>query len=213
MFKFRLNLRDVVKTVAVLTTFSANNVLAQDGGIFVTLGSPINQKLEQKGINYDVGGYSPNIDLTASWFGEDSDFFGWGASIAVSVLDIKNLPETLENKKRRAFWGLYTGPAFRLMVLEDYPLINLIANAQIGYAITNFAPILEGMSWGGFSIKTSVDIILFNKFSIGVAYRPLDLLITDEYVGTDKKRMVSYTSLPVLEARISLFFYLDASGL
>ena len=178
-------------------------------GLMLTLGTPINQKIEQNGIEYSTK-YSPTIDITGFGFGEDS-YFGWGGSICVSILDIRNLPERIENKNRCSPWGFYTGPSLRFWIPRYSDSPSLVINGQIGYSLVNLGTVKDSTPWGDFSIKTSVDMI-FNKFSIGASYRPLELLIVKEthsfnsYGAANFSTSTPFTLKPTFEVRVSVFF-------
>jgi len=201
----------------MIVFLSFSTYLKSQGGILLTLGSPINQKIEQDGIEYNTGGYSPNIDISGFGFGEGNNL-GWGGSITISSLDIRSLPERVNNKSRHATCGFYTGPALRPWT-HDFSwrrprflnYFSLIINAQVGLLVVNtVGAMMESTPAVGFSIKTSADII-FNKFSIGVGYRPLDLLMGDENTeDRDSNNWYNklYTLKPAFEVRVSVFFEL-----
>jgi len=175
------------------------------GGLF-TLGSPISQKIKQGDISYSTGGYSPNIDLTMFYVG--NHFLGWGGSINITILDIRNLPQRINTKNRRSFCGFYTGPTLGIPIFGDYG--KLILNAQVGYTVTLLSPINDNLPWGGFSMKVSADIVLLKNFFIGVAYRPLDLLIGDEYVTSSyNNHVTTYTMQPSFEIRVGFIIIED----
>jgi len=206
--KSRGNLLNKSFLIIVLISFSIgakSQIDDASGGISITFGSPILQKIEQCGIDYKSG-FSPDIDISGVGFFDLNTFsrWGWGASMSILVLDISEIPDKVKNKNRRGMCGFYTGPFLLIPFLKS----GVIFNAQIGYTFTNLSPILSEMSWGGFSTKVGLDFVIRNYFSIGAVCRPISLLINDEYVKNSyNNRMVTYTLKPAyFNIRLGFFF-------
>jgi len=197
-------LRKRMYLILIFLSFSLY-LRSQNFGTLITLGAPINQKIEQNGIEYKTGGFSPNIVLFVFEIGDESNV-GWGGSMVISVLDIRNLPEKIfNNKLTKSSFGVYTGPVL-LPWRDRYPL--LVINGQVGFIFMNYGAVNSETPKITFSMKTSADFI-FGKFSVGIAYRPLDLLLGDEAeVGDwgDGVTGPSYILRPAFELRVSLCF-------
>ena len=161
----------------------------------VSLGVPFNQRLDINGASYRAASY-PNLDLTGSGFIQGgSGWFGWGFSINPYFLDISNLPAGISEKTKRMFCGVYTGPAFAAGRSKYCkPVINL----QIGYMFTHLFP-SESVSWGDLGAKASLDLVIIERFTIGVAYRPFDIRIEDR---TGANQTTSYILKPSCEIRV-----------
>ena len=201
--------RKKICLILIFIFFSCHLRAQYGGGLMVTLGSPINQKIEHNSILYDTGGYSPDFEISGFGFRDEDHYFGWGFGMNIFTLDIRNLPGEVRvnNKQKHTICGFYTGPTLKLF-WSYHSSVYMVINAQIGFIATNVAAVQQSTPKTGFGIKTSADLIL-GPFSIGVTYRPLELLMGEEYSSgsyfSSNYSGEVYTLKPAFELRVSCF--------
>ncbi|MDR2562821.1 MAG: hypothetical protein LBC98_02635 [Prevotellaceae bacterium] len=161
----------------------------------VSLGVPISQRIEQNGVSHKAKSY-PNLDFTGTGFvGGGTGWFGWGVSINPYFLDISNLSDRNPESSKRFFCGLYTGPA---VAIGRSKYCKPVMNLQIGYTFTNLFT-SKPVSCGDFGAKASLDLVIYEHFSVGFACRPFDLKIED---ARDDSSVAAYTLKPSFEIRL-----------
>lgn len=192
--------------IIVLVFIMPCSVSAQFG--WLNFGDAVSQKAVQ-GEKSSVTSFNPDFEIgfRAPFDGDAAveDWEGWigiGFATDLRVINIDGF-EWSKQKSYKCVFDLYGGPSI-MLPFYDEPLVGLLINCFLGYSFSGgglSSTTAQNARIGDFTVKINAQM-LFSRFMVGVAWRPLRQHL-ETYSGNT---LVGIDIDPAIEVRLGYLF-------